>query len=279
MTGLMLHKEILCFGGKVRYYSHDSIACRSQMKFTVFMPPQIGVEAVPVLYYLSGLTCTEENFTTKAGAQQYAAEQGLMLVAPDTSPRNTGIPHEDKDWDVGSGAGFYVDATEPPWSKHYQMFSYVTKELPQLIEENFAVTNKRGIFGHSMGGHGALICALRKPKFYHSVSAFAPIVAPMNCAWGEKAFSTYLGEDKQTWRKYDATQIIRRRQFPGKIFIDQGKADVFLEQQLLTEKFVAVCEKVDQPLRLRYQVGYDHSYFFIATFMQDHIEHHAHHLR
>ncbi|OKH17611.1 S-formylglutathione hydrolase [[Limnothrix rosea] IAM M-220] len=278
MTKLVLQKEILCFGGRVRYYSHQSIACRGEMNFTVFMPPQTKNEAVPVLYYLSGLTCTEENFTTKAGAQQYAAQHGLMLVAPDTSPRNTGIPDEDKDWDLGSGAGFYVDATAKPWSKHYRMYSYVTKELPELIEENFAVTDKRGIFGHSMGGHGALICALRKPDFYHSVSAFAPVVAPMQCAWGEKAFTAYLGEDQKTWRKYDATQIITKRQFNGKILIDQGKADVFLEKQLLTNQFAIACEKVGQPLRLRYQEGYDHSYFFIATFMADHIEHHAQNL-
>lgn len=245
------------------------------MKFSVFVPPQANHQAVPVLYYLSGLTCTEDNFMAKAGAHQYAVTHGLMLVVPDTSPRNTGIPDEDKDWDLGSGAGFYVDAIATPWSKHYQMFSYVTYELPQLIEANFPVTRKRGIFGHSMGGHGALICALRKPSFYQSVSAFAPIVAPMQCPWGEKALTAYLGENQELWRQYDATALIRKQQFNGKILIDQGKADIFLEQQLLTEKFAIACEKSGQSLRLRYHEGYDHSYFFIATFIADHLAHHA----
>jgi S-formylglutathione hydrolase len=275
MAQLIVTKEMLCFGGKVKYCQHLSKSCGVEMNFSVFMPPQATLHPVPALYYLSGLTCTEDNFMAKAGAQKYAAEHGLMLIAPDTSPRNTGIPDEDKDWDLGSGAGFYVDATQQPWAQHYQMYRYVTFELPQLIEENFPVTRKRGIFGHSMGGHGALICALRKPSFYHSVSAFAPIVAPMQCPWGEKAFTAYLGADQSRWRQYDATELIQKQQFNGKILIDQGKADIFLEQQLLTEKFAIACEKVGQSLRLRYHEGYDHSYFFIATFMADHLAHHA----
>lgn len=215
----------------------------------------------------------------KAGAQQYAAEQGMMLVAPDTSPRHTGIPAEDLDWDLGSGAGFYVDATQQPWAKYYRMYSYVTQELPQLIEDNFSVTDKRGIFGHSMGGHGALVCALRNPGFYQSVSAFAPIVAPSQCPWGEKAFTAYLGENPTAWQAYDATELVKKRRFGQKILIDQGTTDVFLESQLLTDKLAIACEEVNQPLRLRYQKGYDHSYFFIATFMKDHIAHHAHYLK
>ncbi|BAW96250.1 putative esterase [[Synechococcus] sp. NIES-970] len=276
MANLVLTKEIRCFGGKVQYYQHDSEVCGLPMNFAVFIPPQATEKPVPVLYYLSGLTCTEENFTAKAGAQQYAAELGLMLVAPDTSPRNTGIPDEDKDWDLGSGAGFYVDATQQPWAKHYQMYSYITEELPQLIEANFSVTDKRGIFGHSMGGHGALVCALRKPDFYQSVSAFAPIVAPSQCPWGEKAFTAYLGADQTLWEAYDTTALIQRHgplSYP--ILVDQGSADGFLAEQLLTDKMAIACEKVGQPLTLRYQEGYDHSYFFIATFMEDHIRHHS----
>lgn len=272
---LVLIKEILCFGGKVKYYQHPSKTCGVPMNFSVFVPPQALTRPVPTLYFLSGLTCTEENFTVKAGAQKYAAEHGLMLVAPDTSPRNTGIPDEDKDWDVGSGAGFYVDATQQPWAKHYQMYSYITQELPILIEENFAVSDRRGIFGHSMGGHGALVCALRNPDVYHSVSAFAPIAAPTQCPWGEKAFTTYLGENRKTWQAYDATELIQKQRFGQKILIDQGTLDSFLESQLMTDKLAIACEEVGQPLRLRYHKGYDHSYFFIATFMEDHIQHHA----
>ncbi len=276
MTTIKLTKEALCFGGKVQYYSHVSATCSTEMNFAVFLPPQAQTKAVPVLYYLSGLTCTEENFTVKAGAQRYAADHGLMLVAPDTSPRNTGIADEDQSWDLGSGAGFYVDAIQAPWDKHYQMYSYVTEELPRLIHHNFAVTDRRGIFGHSMGGHGALICALKNPDFYASVSAFAPIAAPMQCPWGQKAFSAYLGADQDRWRSYDATELIQQQPFGREILIDQGTADGFLaDHQLLPERFEQACQQVQQPLLLRYQTGYDHSYFFIATFMADHLEHHA----
>lgn len=212
----------------------------------------------------------------KAGAQQFAAKYGLMLVAPDTSPRNTGIPGEDDDWDFGTGAGFYVDATEEPWNKHYQMYSYVVEELPQFIHEHFPVIpNRQGIFGHSMGGHGALVCALRNRDRYESVSAFAPIVAPMQCPWGQKAFSRYLGAETSDWRNYDASELVRVAPFHSSILIDQGLNDQFLTSQLLPQVFEKACEEVGQALTLRMQPGYDHSYYFIATFIEDHIRYHA----
>lgn len=268
--------QYACFGGNVGFYKHASSSCNSEMKFAVYVPPQAKSEAVPVLYFLSGLTCTEENFTAKAGAQQFAAKYGVMLVAPDTSPRNTGIPGEDDDWDFGSGAGFYVDATLSPWQTHYQMYRYVTRELPDLIAAHFPINAERqGIFGHSMGGHGALICALKNPQQYRSVSAFAPIVAPSRCPWGQKAFSNYLGADAATWKAYDASELVRTTQLPYPILIDQGTADAFLEKQLMPHVFEQTCADVGQSLRLRLQDGYDHSYYFIATFMEDHIRHHA----
>ncbi|MGA7936967.1 MAG: S-formylglutathione hydrolase, partial [Kovacikia sp.] len=230
----------------------------------------------PVLYFLSGLTCTEENFIAKAGAQQFATKYGVMLVAPDTSPRNTGLPGENDDWDFGTGAGFYVDATHAPWSQYYRMYSYVTGELPALIAEHFPVKGDRqGIFGHSMGGHGALVCALRNPDQYLSVSAFAPIAAPMRSPWGQKAFTNYLGSDQETWKAYDASELILHTQLKHPILIDQGTADPFLEHQLKPELFKQACEKVGQPLILRMQEGYDHSYYFISTLIEDHIRHHA----
>lgn len=246
------------------------------MKFAVYVPPQAQTKAVPILYYLSGLTCTEENFTVKAGAQQFAAKYGLMLVAPDTSPRNSNIPGENDSWDLGTGAGFYVDATQDAWREHYQMYSYVTQELPTLIQENFAVIpGRQGIFGHSMGGHGALICALKNPTQYRSVSAFAPIAAPMRCPWGQKAFSAYLGQDQSTWKAYDASELVHTTQLNHTILIDQGTTDLFLENQLMPQLFEQACTEVGQPLKLRLQPGYDHSYYFIATFIEDHIRHHA----
>ncbi len=212
----------------------------------------------------------------KSGAQRFAAEHGLILVAPDTSPRNTGIPGEDSNWDFGTGAGFYVDATEDPWRSHYRMYSYVIDELPALIETHFPVkSDRRGIFGHSMGGHGALVCALRNPDRYHSVSAFAPIVAPMQCAWGNKAFTGYLGEDRSAWSLYDASELVLANKFHSQILIDQGMGDRFLNEQLKPEIFEQACAKAGQPLILRRQEGYDHSYYFIATFIEDHIRHHA----
>ncbi len=212
----------------------------------------------------------------KAGAQQFAAEYGLMLVVPDTSPRQTGIAGEDDDWDFGAGAGFYVDATAHPWRSHYNMYSYVTDELPALIAANFPIQSERqGICGHSMGGHGALVCALRNPDRYRSVSAFAPIVAPMQCPWGNKALAGYLGENRENWRAYDASELVLERQFHGSILIDVGTSDRFLNEQLKPEIFEQACAKVGQPLILRRQKGYDHSYYFISTFMEDHIRHHA----
>lgn len=276
-NSLDLQKEHLCFGGKVAYYSHQSEACNSQMNFAVYIPPQAQSQSVPILYYLSGLTCTEDNFTVKAGAQKYAAQYGIMLVAPDTSPRNTGILEEDDNWDLGSGAGFYLDSLMTPWQKHYQMYSYVTQELPKLIANNFAVLpHKQGIFGHSMGGHGALICALKNPDQYLSVSAFAPICAPMSCPWGQKAFTAYLGTDQKKWRDYDASELVQKTQLSQTILIDQGTADPFYQQkQLLPEIFESACQKVGQSLNFRLQPGYDHSYFMITSLIEDHIRHHA----
>ncbi|MGF1479072.1 MAG: S-formylglutathione hydrolase [Cyanophyceae cyanobacterium] len=276
MSSLNIKSAYRCFGGTVGYYSHSSQACNSEMRFAVYVPPQAESQAVPVLYYLSGLTCTEENFTVKAGAQRYAAQHGIMLVVPDTSPRNTGIAVEDEDWDLGCGAGFYVDATTEPWRKHYRMYSYVTQELPELIAANFSVTDKQGIFGHSMGGHGALVCALKNPGKYLSVSAFAPIAAPMQAPWGQKAFTAYLGSEQRHWRKYDASELVQQVQLDTTILIDQGTDDSFYsQQQLLPEVFAQAAENAGQQVDLRLQAGYDHSYFTISTFMEDHIRHHA----
>ncbi len=256
------------------------------MNFAVYVPPQAEDGPVPVLYYLSGLTCTEKNFIEKAGAQRYAAEYGLMLVAPDTSPRGVNLPGEEDSWDFGSGAGFYVNATEQPWAKHYQMYDYVVDELPALVQKEFGVKGdyhagrfhqRAGIFGHSMGGHGALVCGLKNTDKYASISAFAPIAAPSQCPWGQKAFAGYLGTDKQQWNAYDATELVEAGNHIGSsILIDQGEADSFLQQnQLLPELFETACKKNGQPLALRMQPGYDHSYYFIASFMGDHIRHHA----
>jgi S-formylglutathione hydrolase len=272
--------EHKCFEGVQGYYSHASKEIGLEMKFSVFQPPQAKTGKVPVLYYLAGLTCTEETFAIKAGAQRVAAELGLMLVAPDTSPRGANVPGEADSWDFGVGAGFYVDATNDPWSKHYRMYSYVTRELPGLVAEKFAAdAGHQGIFGHSMGGHGALVCALRNPGQYKSLSAFAPIAAPMRCPWGKKAFKGYLGDDHAAWAQYDASELIKSTGFPGPILVDQGLADKFLSDQLNPEVFEAACREADQPLILRRQEGYDHGYFFISTFMEDHLRHHASQLR
>jgi S-formylglutathione hydrolase len=245
------------------------------MQFSLYLPPQAETQPVPVLYFLSGLTCTAENFTTKAGAQQFAAQAGIAIVAPDTSPRGTDVP-DDEAQDFGQGAGFYVDATEAPWSQHYRMYSYVTQELPQFVQQHFPIRGDRqGICGHSMGGHGALVCALRNPQQYRSVSAFAPIAAPMQSAWGQQAFSRYLGTDQTRWRDYDASDLVQRSPFPGEILIDQGSEDAFLTHQLKPKRFVEACQRSQQALRLRMQPGYDHSYYFIASFIADHIQHHA----
>lgn len=267
-----------CFGGVQGVYSHVSPETGCSMRFGVFLPPQATAETpVPVLYWLSGLTCTEENFVVKAGAQRVAAGLGLAIVTPDTSPRGLGLPGEDDAWDFGSGAGFYVDATQAPWSQNYRMYSYITQELPWLIAANFPVDPARaGIFGHSMGGHGALVLALRNPKSYKSVSAFAPIASPMRCPWGEKALSGYLGPDRDAWREYDATSLIESRGWKGPpLLIDQGTKDQFLETQLKPELLREACQRADVPLELRLHEGYDHSYYFIASFIEEHLRFHA----
>jgi S-formylglutathione hydrolase len=270
--------ENTCFDGSVGYYRHDARATQCPMRFTVFMPPQAKNRSVPVLWWLSGLTCTEDNFTVKAGAYRKAAETGMMIVAPDTSPRGDGVPDDDA-YDLGQGAGFYLDATQSPWSEHFQMCRYVGEELPDLVFANFpADAGAQGIFGHSMGGHGALTIGLKNPDRFRSISAFAPIVAPMECPWGQKAFTAYLGDDRSRWRDYDATELMRssgdRSSYPA-ILIDQGLDDDFLTDQLMPEKFAAACASVNQQLELRQHAGYDHSYFFIASFIDDHVEHHA----
>ena len=276
MSTIQLLSEHACFGGVQRFYKHDSRETRGPMKFSVYLPPQSRSGRVPVLYYLAGLTCTEETFPIKAHAQQTAAELGLMLVAPDTSPREPRVPGDADSWDFGQGAGFYVDATQAPWSAHYRMYSYVTRELPELAAEHLpALAEVQGIFGHSMGGHGALVCALRNPSRYKSVSAFAPIAAPMQGPWGRKAFSNYLGTDAAVWCEYDASELVARKPFAAPILIDQGTADQFLTEQLLPEKFAAAAAKTGQRLTLRMQPGYDHGYYFIQTFMADHLRHHA----
>ncbi len=277
MTAVEILSERCCFGGVQGFYRHASDACTGPMRFAVYRPPQIEAGPLPVLYFLSGLTCTEENFTIKAGAQRVAAELGLMLVVPDTSPRNTGIPGEADDEEFGAGAGFYLDATQAPWSRFFNMYTYVTEELPALIAANFPADGKRqSIFGHSMGGHGALTIALKHPDRYRSVSALAPIVAPMRVRWGEKAFARYLGADRESWKPYDACELIAQgKRFPGEILIDQGTADPFLQQTLHPEFFDEACRTAGQPLRLRLQPDYDHSYYFIASFVEDHLRHHA----
>jgi S-formylglutathione hydrolase len=276
MSTIQLLSEHGCYGGVQQFYKHASRETRGTMKFSVYLPPQSRAAKVPVLYYLAGLTCTEETFPIKSHAQSIAAELGIMLVAPDTSPREPRLPGDADSWDFGQGAGFYVDATEAPWSANYRMYSYVTRELPELVNSNLpALAESVGIFGHSMGGHGALICALRNPSQYKSVSAFAPIAAPMQCPWGLKGFTNYLGKDTQAWREYDASELVARHRFPGLILIDQGTADQFLAEQLHPEKFSAAAAKSGQPVNLRMQPGYDHGYYFIQTFMADHLRHHA----
>jgi len=276
MSSIELVSEHGCYGGVQRFYKHASRETRGPMKFSVYLPPQAKTGKVPVLYYLSGLTCTEETFPIKSHAQQAAAQLGLMLVAPDTSPREPRLPGDADSWDFGQGAGFYLDATQAPWSTNYRMYSYVTRELPEIVAQSFpADATATGIFGHSMGGHGALTVALKNPSVYKSVSAFSPIAAPMQCPWGKKAFGNYLGPDQNTWREYDASELVARKPFPGLILIDQGSSDQFLKEQLLPEKFAAAAEKAGQKLELRMQPGYDHGYYFIQTFMADHLRHHA----
>nr|WP_298128859.1 S-formylglutathione hydrolase [uncultured Pseudoxanthomonas sp.] len=267
-----------CFGGWQDVYEHASRTLGCTMRFAVYLPPQAATQALPVLYWLSGLTCTEQNFITKAGAQRYAAEHGVILIAPDTSPRGDDVADADG-YDLGKGAGFYVNATQAPWAAHYRMYDYIVDELPALVEANFPVNDARAISGHSMGGHGALTIALKNPGRYRSVSAFSPIVAPTQVPWGEKAFGAYLGEDRDTWKAYDTVALIAGAQERLPLLVDQGDADEFLPTQLKPELLQAATEAAGHPLTLRLQPGYDHSYYFIASFIGQHIAHHANALK
>lgn len=265
-----------CFGGVQGFYRMASAACGGPMRFAVFQPPQAREGRVPVLYFLAGLTCSEETATIKAGAQRVAAELGLMLVMPDTSPRDTGFEGATGDWEFGEAAGFYLDATQAPWSSRFRMGRHVVHELPAMMMDHFpADPSRTGITGHSMGGHGALTLALRHPERYRSLSAFAPIVAPSQVPWGEKAFSRYLGDNHRAWAEHDACELVRRRPFGGPILIDQGLDDKFLANQLQPERFEAACAEAGQTLILRRHAGYDHGYYFIASFIEDHLRHHA----
>ena len=263
-----------CFGGWQDVYEHASATLGCTMRFAIYLPPQAADGPVPVLYWLSGLTCTEQNFITKAGAQRYAAEHGVAIVAPDTSPRGDDVA-DGEGYDLGKGAGFYVNATQAPWAAHYRMYDYVVDELPALVEANFPVTSARAISGHSMGGHGALTIALKNPGRYRSVSAFSPIVAPMQVPWGQKAFAAYLGDDREAWKAWDTVELIRQAREQLPLLVDQGDADEFLQGQLKPELLQAAAAEAGHPLTLRMQPGYDHSYYFIASFIGDHIAHHA----
>lgn len=276
-------KQLACnkiHGGLQSQYKHESSALKCEMVFSVYLPPHAENAKVPVLYWLSGLTCTDQNFVTKAGAQRYAAEHGIAIVCPDTSPRGDGVP-DDKDgsWDFGLGAGFYVNATQEPWSEHYFMYDYVVNELPELINANFSVDgNRSAISGHSMGGHGALTIALNNTSKFKSASAFSPIVSPLNCPWGEKALGNYLGDDKNKWAAHDTCSLIMSAKTQLPIMVDQGVADSFLEEQLKTELLEQASKEANYPISIRYQDGYDHSYYFIASFIGEHIAFHAKHL-
>ena len=269
--------ENKCFNGIQGVFAHESAETGCTMRFALYLPPQAREGKVPLLFWLSGLTCTEENFTVKAGAQRVAAELGMAIVTPDTSPRGVRFAGDDASYDFGLGAGFYVDATETPWSANYRMYSYIATELFDLVGASFAVDTARvGIAGHSMGGHGALTLGLRNPQRFRSISAFSPIVSPMRCPWGEKALAGYLGPDRANWSEHDATALIAQRGWTGgSILVDQGTKDQFLETQLKPDLLGTACEQAGVPLQLRMQEGYDHSYFFIATFIEDHLRHHA----
>ena len=273
---MTLISETKTFGGTQAVYEHPSKACGCDMRVGVFTPPQASGGPCPAVIFLSGLTCTEQNFVTKAGAQRIAAELGLILIAPDTSPRGDHIPDDKDSWDFASGAGFYADATQQPWSKNYNMESYIRNELTAWISENLSVDMKRiGLSGHSMGGHGALTLHLKNPDLYKSCSAFAPITNPSNVPWGMKAFTGYLGKDRASWANYDAVDLVIAAPSSANILIDQGKDDGFLTEQLDPSTFLAACEKTGQPVTYRWQEGYDHSYYFIASFIEDHLRHHA----
>lgn len=278
--GLKLVSSVKSFGGEQRVYSHESTETSCTMTFGVYLPPgaTAGDTKLPVFYWLSGLTCTQDNFIAKAGAQRLAAKFNIIIVNPDTSPRGLSIEGQDDSYDFGSGAGFYVDATTDKWKGNYRMYSYVTKELPALVNENFpTIPDRISISGHSMGGHGALVAAMRNPGMFRSVSAFAPISNPINCPWGHKCFGGYLGPDQAAWKEYDATELVKKYSGPPlELLIDQGAEDGFLkENQLLPEKLVEACATAKQPVVMRMQEGYDHSYFFVSSFMEDHIAHHA----
>lgn len=277
-SSLVLISATKSFGGWIKRYKHRSAALNCDMVFAIYLPPQAETTSVPLLWWLSGLTCTDENFMQKAGAQQVAAKLGIAIICPDTSPRGVNIPGEDETYDFGSGAGFYVNATQEPWAKHYRMYDYIAEELPALVQANFPLNGKESISGHSMGGHGALVLALRQPGRFASVSAFAPIVNPSTCPWGQKAFSGYLGDDQSTWAEYDACALIKKGLSKQPLFIDQGTADNFLTEQLRPELLEHICHQRQHPIVLRYQEGYDHGYFFVATFIDDHLRYHAQHL-
>lgn len=266
------------FGGWQCRYKHHSDVLNCDMIFAIYLPPQAEKGPVPVLWWLSGLTCTDENFVTKAGAQRLAARLGMAIVCPDTSPRGTDLPGEHESYDFGSGAGFYVNATEAPWASHYRMYDYVTSELPALVRAHFPVSEREAISGHSMGGHGALICALKNPGRYASVSAFSPIVNPADCPWGIKAFSGYLGEDRSGWQAWDSCALVASGVSKQPLFVDQGLADNFLDSQLRPERLENACAEHGHTLHLRRHEHYDHSYFFIASLIDDHLRYHARHL-
>lgn len=267
------------FGGWLKRYVHRSSVCQCDMTFSVFLPPQAEQGKVPALYYLSGLTCTDDNVRTKAGAQRYAAEHGIALIMPDTSPRGDDVADDTDRYDLGKGAGFYVNATQAPWDRHYKMYDYVTKELPQLCESSLPLlADVRSVTGHSMGGHGALIAALREPGMYRSVSAFSPICNPVSCGWGEGCFGAYLGEDRDSWKNWDATCLISSGAECPPMMVDQGSADSFLENQLNIEALISACDAKNISASIRMQDGYDHSYSFISSFIGEHIEFHAKHL-
>jgi len=268
------------FGGWLERYRHASTSCHCDMTFSVYLPPQAEAGRVPAVYWLSGLTCTDDNFRVKAGAQRYAAELGLALVIPDTSPRGEQVPDGLQRYDLGQGAGFYVNATRAPWSTHYHMYDYVTRELPALVEAGLPlIPGVKSVTGHSMGGHGALLCALKNPGAYRSVSAFAPICNPVNSGWGEGCFTAYLGERREDWEAWDATCLIESGAQPIPLLIDQGTADEFLSEQLHPRNLEAACASRDVPLTLRWQEDYDHSYHFIASFIGEHLALHARALR
>lgn len=268
-------------GGYLNRYTHESTICQCEMTFSVYLPPESRDEKVPALYWLSGLTCSDDNARTKGGFQRFAAQHGIAIVFPDTSPRGDDVADEPERYDLGQAAGFYVNATQSPWTPHYQMFDYVTRELPTLIETNLPlIPGVKSVTGHSMGGHGALICALKNPGEFRSVSAFAPIANPVNCGWGQGCFGAYLGDDTSTWEAYDATCLVTGGAWVQDILIDQGDADEFLhEGQLLPDNFQAACDAVGQPISIRMQPGYDHSYHFIASFIEDHFDYHARFLK